>query len=75
MEEAEKLVRQGEAWEKAGEYARAEEAFCRALRCYEAAACTARARELCLTLADLDMTQGNLHGADVWYVRALKYGK
>lgn len=31
------------------------------------------ARDLALSLADLDMQQGNMHGADVWYGKALEY--
>ena len=33
------------------------------------------AREICLSLADLNMQQGNMHGADVYYVKACSYEK
>ena len=32
------------------------------------------ARDLALSLADLNMQQGNMHGADVWYGKALDHG-
>lgn len=34
-----------------------------------------QAEEVCLCLADLSMQQGNMHGADVYYVKAMEYGK
>lgn len=33
------------------------------------------AREICLSLADLSMQQGNMHGADYYYAQALFYGQ
>ena len=75
VETAEEYVRQGRAWAAAGDIPRAEEAFRRALARYEALGCDQEARDLCLTLADLAMEEGNLHGADVYYVRALRYPK
>lgn len=36
---------------------------------------TACAMEICLSLADLNMQQGNMHGADVYYVKAMVYDK
>ena len=35
----------------------------------------AAAREAALSLAELSMEQGNMHGADVYYVLADRYGK
>lgn len=33
-----------------------------------------QAREICEILADLSMQQGNMHGADRYYVMAMDYG-
>ena len=75
MEQAEEFVRQGKAWAEAGEYARAEAAYRKALSLCEAGSRSREAYDLCLTLAELNMEQGNMHGADVWYVRALEHKK
>ena len=33
-----------------------------------------KAGEICLSLADLSMQQGNMHGADRYYVQAMEFG-
>ena len=69
MTEAEKWIREARSLEEQGDLAGAALRYRRALQLSEGR----EARDLCLTLADLDMQQGNLHGADVWYVLATEY--
>ena len=71
MEAAEKERTLGEDFRRRGDPGRARQHYIRALARYEALDCRSQARDLCLTLADLAMEEGNMHEADVWYVRAM----
>ena len=77
---AEEYIHLGQTLESQGDLVKAEQAFLKALRILDGCLCssddplvTSKAKKLCLYLADLDMQQGNMHGADVYYVKAMQY--
>ena len=77
---AEEYMILGQDLESQGELQKAEQAFLKALKLTEGTlnCCgkpkdTDQAKDLCLILADLNMQQGNMHGADVYYVKAMQY--
>ena len=88
MEEAEKMeamaracMEKGRAYDLKESPAQAELQYRRALKLYEqlhsmtgSSDFADALREVCLSLADLCMQQGNLHGADVYYVSAMDCG-
>ena len=72
----------GQNLESQGELPKAEQAFQKALKLTEETISRSgkpedinNAKDLCLILADLNMQQGNMHGADVYYVKAMHYSK
>ena len=80
IESEEKYMVLGQDLESQGELQKAEAAFLKALKITEDALqesktspVTGKAKDLCLILADLNMQQGNMHGADVYYVKAMQY--
>lgn len=82
MSLAETLAEQARAWDLQQQPGRAEQFYLRALeifdRLYQLTGdrdLARKAADLCLDLADLSMQQGNMHGADVYYVKAMTYGK
>ena len=68
-------LRRGEAYEQAGQPERAEAQVLLALKALEQLPDAAVARECSLKLADLCMQQGNMHGADFYYARAMGYDR
>ena len=77
---AEKYMVLGQNLEFQGELQKAEQAFLKALKITEESLqkskispAIVKAKDLCLILADLNMQQGNMHGADVYYVKAMQY--
>lgn len=77
---AREYVSQGEALENQGSLSGAESRYLRALVIYDWLLNLGEenfripARELSERLAELNMQQGNMHGADVYYVKAMAYG-
>ena len=79
---AEDYIDLGQNFESQGELQKAEQAFLRALKLteenvlsYGSPQNSIQAKELCLILAELNMQQGNMHGADVFYVKAMQYSQ
>ena len=77
---AEEHRRQGEGYDLAGKPGKAEESYLQALKLYDrlsrrtGKSCYgATAGEISMALAELCMEQGNMHGADRYYVQALTY--
>ena len=68
-------LRKGEAYEQAGQLEKAEAQVLLALKALEQLPDAAGARECSLKLADLCMQQGNMHGADFYYARAMGYDR
>ena len=71
---------QGEQYSRRGELSKAEQQYLRALKSQEELLKICRdesgiriAGEICEILADLNMQQGNMHGADVCYAKVLFY--
>lgn len=80
IDSAEKYMVLGQDLESQGELQKAEAAFLKALKITEdslqkskTSPIISKAKDLCLILADLNMQQGNMHGADVYYVKAMQY--
>ena len=80
IDSAEEYMIQGHNLEFQGELQKAEAAFLKALKITEdslqkskTSPIISKAKDLCLILADLNMQQGNMHGADVYYVKAMQY--
>ena len=78
---AEEYTRQGAVLDLQGQPEQAAGLYLQALRLHDRLlemtgdpAFARAAGEDCLSLADLSMQLGNLHGADVYYVRAMGYG-
>ena len=79
--QAEEFARQGNFLDLQGCPEQAEQKYLRALKIWEelltetgAPVYAHGAREICEHLADLLMQQGNMHGADLYYVKAFSYG-
>ena len=77
---AEVCMKQGNLYDLQGDPAKAEQQYLEALKIQEALlkncgddSCRKMAGEICEILADLNMQQGNMHGADVYYVKAFSY--
>ena len=75
-------MRQGRQQEQLGQPDPAEERFLQALKALEELLAledrpeyAAAAADCCTSLADLCMQQGNMHGADFYYARAMGYGQ
>lgn len=73
--------RQGSSFDLQGDPEQAQRQYLLALRIHEQLfkitgdpACAEAAREDCFSLADECMQQGNMHGADGYYGKALDYG-
>ena len=82
IDSAEEYMQLGQTLEARGDLQKAETAFLNALRITAGALekdydsqILIRAKELCLILADLNMQQGNMHGADIYYVKAMQYSE
>ena len=78
--QAESWVRQGRELDLQEEPEKAERCCLRALGIYEqlleqtgSRAYAQAAEQVCTTLADLAMQQGNMHGADRYYVKSLGF--
>ena len=80
LSQAEQAARRGELLVLQDCLEQAELSFRQALAIYDRllretaqAACARAAGEICTSLADICMQQGNMHGADNYYVKALFY--
>ena len=81
-ESAAAYIKLGDYWDLHGQPQQAEQAFLKALRITDEILFSSKdiqhtslAKEICLRLADLNMQQGNMHGADFYYVKAMNHSQ